>query len=168
VGDVPASVLTISAADGLELRELSATDAPTYYALVHANRDHLLRLNDDYVFEVNTTVDDFAARFENPDDESLLLGIWLGDRLVGHIALVYGEPPRWGLGYWLAEDATGRGFATAAVTAVVEYARAALGAAEVLAGVSHGNDKSVAVLERCGFRPVADFDTYTRYGLRVS
>lgn len=152
---------------GVELRQLGAEDAATHHALVQANRAHLLRLNDDYLFEVSSTVDDFASRFEDPANKSILLGIFGDGRLVGHIGLVYGEPPRWGLGYWLAEEALGQGIATAAVEALIAFARDHLAAEEVLGGVSHGNEKSVAVLQRCGFAPIADFDTYTRFGRRL-
>lgn len=153
--------------DGVGLRELRAEDSAAYHALVHENRDHLLRLNDDYSSEVNASPEDFARRFDDPENKSLLLGIRQHGHLVGHISLVHhGEPRRWGLGYWLAEEALGQGLATAAVEALVTFARQDLGAEEVLAGVSHGNDRSIAVLRRCGFAPVADFETYTRFRLR--
>lgn len=154
--------------DGVELRELRAEDAERYHALVQANRAHLLRLNDDYIAEVGATPDDFARRFDDPGNASLLLGIWQHRQLVGHIALVHhGEDRRWGLGYWLAEKALGRGFATAAVEALVTFARDHLAAEEVMAGVSHANEKSIAVLRRNGFAPVAEFETYTRFRLRL-
>ena len=162
----PPTVLPTSRA-GFELRTLTADDAVAYHALVQANRDHLLRLNDDHLAEVNASVADLAARFSDSADRSLRLGMWLDGRLVGHLALVHRAPPRWGLGYWLAEHATGLGLATTAVTALLEHASTSLGAEEVLAGVSHGNDKSVAVLHRCGFSEVEVFDTYTRFSRRL-
>jgi len=77
------------------------------------------------------------------------------------------DPPRYGLGYWLAEDATGHGYATAAVRALLDHART-LQATDVLAGVTHGNDRSVALLRRLGFARVAEFDSYDRYHRAVS
>ena len=44
------------------------------------------------------------------------------------------DPPRFGLGYWLAVDVTGCGVATAAVWALLEHAPAGLGATDVFAG----------------------------------
>jgi hypothetical protein len=98
---------------GVELRELTADDAPTHYALVQANREHLLQLNDDHMGEVNASPEEFATRFADPENQSVMLGVW--------------------------QDAE----------------------------LTHGNDKSVAVLQRCGFQPVVEFDTYTRYSRRL-
>jgi RimJ/RimL family protein N-acetyltransferase len=154
----------VSPAFGLVLRELSLSDAVAYHQTVQANRDFLTRLGD-YIDEVEVPVDELARRFEDPADHSLKFGIWIGGGLVGHVALVHREPPRWGLGYWLSEAATGRGLATDAVACVLAHARNSLGATEVLAGVTHANVKSVGVLERLGFTERERFDTYTRYGL---
>lgn len=149
--------------DGGVLRRLSVADAPAYYEAVQRNRDHLTAIGD-YLDEVAGSVDDLRQRFGNESDLSVLMGIWRTNVLVGHVGLLHREPPRWGLGYWLALEATGQGIATAAVGALLEFGRRELGVEEVLAGVTHGNDKSVAVLTRLGFAPVADFDTYTRFG----
>jgi ribosomal-protein-serine acetyltransferase len=147
----------------VELRPLTPDDAAAFHALLQANREHLLRLNDDHRPQIETSQDEYAVRFGDSNGQDVLLGIWEHGRLIGHVALVHREPPRWGLGYWLSEAATGRGIATAAVDSVLAYARTELGATEVLAGVSHGNDKSVAVLTRCGFEVVEQFESYTRF-----
>jgi RimJ/RimL family protein N-acetyltransferase len=39
----------------------------------------------------------------------------------------------------------------------------ALRATDIFAGVTHGNDKSVAVLRRLGFARVSSFQRYDRY-----
>jgi RimJ/RimL family protein N-acetyltransferase len=153
--------------DGGVLRRLSSADAPAYHDAVQRNRDHLTAIGD-YLDEVELSIDDFRQRFGDVSDQSLLMGIWRDDVLVGHVALLHREPPRWGLGYWRAREATGLGIATAAVGAVLEFGRHELGVEEVLAGVTHGNAKSVAVLERLGFEVVADFATYTRFGKTFS
>jgi ribosomal-protein-serine acetyltransferase len=87
---------------------------------------------------------------------------FLRGSLIGRADLVPVDPPRYGLGYWLGEEATGHGYATAAVRALLDHARS-LGATDVLAGVTHGNDRSVALLRRLGFARVAEFDAYDRY-----
>ena len=153
--------------EGVDLRELTAADARAFHALLQANRAHLLRLNDDHRSQIETSEEDHARRLGDRADPTVYLGIHERGALVGHVALVHREPPRWGLGYWLAEPATGRGLATVAVAAVLDHARDRLGAEEVLAGVSHGNPASVAVLVRNGFTRVADFDTYDRFARRL-
>jgi RimJ/RimL family protein N-acetyltransferase len=145
------------------LRRLSGADASAYYDAVQRSRAHLTALGD-YLDEVAASADDFRRRFESESDLSLLMGIWRDGVLIGHVALLHREPPKWGLGYWLTQEATGQGIATAAVGEVLEFGRRELGVEEVLAGVTHANDKSVAVLTRLGFEQVADFESYTRFG----
>jgi RimJ/RimL family protein N-acetyltransferase len=97
----------------------------------------------------------------------LEFGIWDVGQLVGSVELVSVDPPRYGLGYWLAESACGRGLATVAVEAIIRYAEKDLGATDIFAGVTHGNHKSIAVLELARFNVAAEFETYTRYHLAL-
>ncbi|MFB9877811.1 GNAT family N-acetyltransferase [Planobispora siamensis] len=57
--------------------------------------------------------------------------------------------------YSLAPAVWGRGYATEAAGAVVEYALGPLGLPEVLAEVDEGNVTSIAVVERLGMTPFA-------------
>lgn len=149
----------------LRLRELRAADAAGYHALVQKNAGHLTRLGD-YRDEVATGVDDLTAQFSVPAEVPVRFGVELDGRLVGRVDLVPVDPPRYGLGYWLAEEVTGRGLATAAVAALLEHARK-LGATDVFAGVTHGNTPSEALLRRLGFAVVADFENYSRFHLTL-
>lgn len=56
------------------------------------------------------------------------------------------------LGYWVAEEHNGRGYATQAVTQAVDYAFAKLGLHRVQANVMTKNPRSARVLEKAGFR----------------
>ncbi len=149
---------------GLVLRRHTPADAGTYYELVQANCDHLVR-HGDYTDLVARTREEIERGFAAARDASLRFGIWTDDRLIGHVTLVHGVPPRWGLGFWLAETATGRGYMAASLSRLLEYAQHELDATEVLAGVTHGNHRSSAVLTRLGFEPIATFSTYSRYRL---
>jgi RimJ/RimL family protein N-acetyltransferase len=55
------------------------------------------------------------------------------------------------LGYWLAYDAWGRGYATEAAAALVELGFADLGLDRIYAQVLEGNEPSVRVLGKLGF-----------------
>jgi RimJ/RimL family protein N-acetyltransferase len=55
------------------------------------------------------------------------------------------------IGYWLAEPFWGRGIATAALTAVTEYAFAEFDFARLQARVFEGNPGSMRVLEKAGY-----------------
>ena len=69
------------------------------------------------------------------------------------------------IGYWLDSEFTGKGYASACCQTVIDHARSSLGATDIFAGVTHGNAKSVAVLERLGFHRVEEFETYNRFHL---
>lgn len=76
-------------------------------------------------------------------------------RLVGKIALtgimrgaMYGAH----LGYWVAADAQGKGFATEGIAAVVAFAFGAAGLHRVQAAIMPRNERSLRVIEKLGFR----------------
>lgn len=150
---------------GLILRRLTAADADAYYALVDCNRAHLSQYGD-YQAEKVATLDWVISELSQPSS-NFRYGIHLGDRMIGRVDLVLVPvaAPHYTIGYWLRRDSTGRGYAIAACNTVIEYARAALSATDIFAGVTHGNHRSIALLKRLGFRPVAEFATYTRFQL---
>jgi len=151
----------------VSLRELGSQDARQYYDLVNANREHLSR-HGDYTAEQDATPEALVAYFSCPSDSNLRLGIWHSTTLVGRVDLVPVNPPRYSIGYWLGSSYTGRGFATAACAAAIGYARDVLGATDIYAGITHGNERSMAIARRLGFTQVADFDTYTRFHLPLT
>jgi RimJ/RimL family protein N-acetyltransferase len=146
----------------LVLRDLTADDSDAYYELVNRNRDHLRR-HGDYARESNATRDSVIAYFADPSDHNIRFGIWLGSELIGQVDLNPVDPPHYTIGYWLSGDRTGHGHLTRACRAAIRYGRDALSATDIFAGVTHGNDESVAVLRRLGFARVASFERYDRY-----
>ena len=150
----------LTASAGLVLEPLTVADSDAYYDVLDRNRAHLSR-HGDYRAEAAATAEWVAEHLAQPVPDRF--GIRLGDDLIGRVDLVHAAPPRYGVGYWLSADATGRGHATLACAAVLDYALTARDATDIFAGVTHGNDRSVAVLRRLGFRPVAEFATYTRF-----
>ncbi|UXN74750.1 GNAT family N-acetyltransferase [Devosia sp. A8/3-2] len=109
--------------------------------------------------------EELEAELAIGDHSNLRFGLLLKGELIGRIDLVPVDPPKYGLGYWLAEKATGKGYATAALQALIGFARSDLNATDIYAGVTRGNLRSEALLERAGFLPVADFDSYRRFHL---
>jgi RimJ/RimL family protein N-acetyltransferase len=148
--------------ESLMLRALTTEDAGAYHELVQADAGHLTRLGN-YTDLVGMSLPQIVDQLAQPSESPLAFGIYEDGRLSGTIELVPVEPPKYGLGYWLAERACGRGLATVACNTVVTYAREHLNATDVFAGVTHGNDRSVAVLHRCGFEAIRRFDDYTRF-----
>ena len=70
--------------------------------------------------------------------------IWAGDQFVGTIGLDDS------LGYWIAQDAWGQGYATEAAVAVKSWARENLGLTQLFSYIDCDNTKSQAVAERLG------------------
>ena len=84
----------------------------------------------------------------------LQVGIESAGRLIGDVAVrVDGHDPRQAeVGFTLAADAQGRGFATEALRAVVSLLFAEHGVHRITATCDTRNDRSVALLERVGMR----------------
>lgn len=57
------------------------------------------------------------------------------------------------LGYGVVPEAAGKGYVSEAVKGVLEWGRAHFGPARVIAVIKPGNDASVRVAEKSGFRP---------------
>jgi len=166
VFDADRLILT-TAVPELRLIELGELDLDAYYALIDANREHLTRLGD-YASVKTATRESTRMALRAQNGVDLRMGIWFGDQLAGRIDLLPKEQGKSGIGYWLGEAFTGRGFATLACRAIVEYGRDALGIEEVYAGVTKGNAASEAVLLRTGFRLLTDMGTYNRFMLELS
>jgi RimJ/RimL family protein N-acetyltransferase len=87
--------------------------------------------------------------------------------VVGAIGLFW--PPSDGtveFGYGVVGSRRGRGYATEAARALVEFALTAPGVSAVTAEVELSNPASVRVLEKAGLRRLSDDGTTARYGTR--
>lgn len=146
---------------GLALVTLSESHALALYVLVQQNSIHLTA-HGDYKDLTATPLEGFAMELAEQTN-NLRFGIFMQQQLVGRMDLIAVAPPRYSLGYWLAQGATGRGYATAALKALLEYATKELHASDIFAGVTHGNTRSAAVLERAGFVPAEAFKDYVRF-----
>jgi RimJ/RimL family protein N-acetyltransferase len=146
----------------LALSPLSEVHARALYDLVQENRSHLTAYGD-YVDLAALSLEALEAQLAGSAGDNLQFGIFLHQELIGRVDLVPVAPPRYGLGYWLAQRWTGKGYATAALETLMEFAGTDLQATDIYAGVTNGNWRSAAVLERAGFQPVEVFETYTRF-----
>ena len=152
--------------DGLLLRDLGPRDLDAYFHLVDGNRAHLTRLGD-YPEMLDATRETISAHLAEPAPDGSRFGLWYDDQLIGRVDLNPIDPPNFVLGYWIDERHTGRGFVTAACRSLIAWAATELPITDLWAGVTHGNDRSVAVLRRLGFQHVEDFDHYSRFHLAL-
>jgi len=145
------------------LRLLEPGDALGLHNLISRNIAHLTR-HGDYAALTSMSVAALEEELSRADN-TLRFAIVLDGALIGRIDLVGVEPPRYSVGYWLCESATGRGYGSAALSTLIAFARSSLEAADLYAGVTHGNGPSERLLLRTGFAPAARFETYTRFHL---
>src|SRR3954451_20071596 len=158
----PAATVATDRPD-LTLRELTTDNIDAYYAVIDRNRAHINQ-HGNYQFEHDANSDDVRSYFENPWDANVRLGIWSNDDLVGRVDLNPIDPPKWVLGYWIDGSFTGRGIVTSACRAAIAHAKT-LGATEIYAGVTNGNEPSIRVLQRLGFEHIQDVDNRSRWRL---
>jgi RimJ/RimL family protein N-acetyltransferase len=149
----------------VSLRPLTLDDVGRYYDLVDRNRQHLTR-HGDYESFRHATLDDLRTHLAEASG-NVRLGVWLEGELIGRIDLNPINPPRWVIGYWLDERLTGKGLMTTACRAAIGHA-SALGALELYAGVTHGNERSVRLLQRLGFEHLQDVDGRSRWRLPMT
>lgn len=147
---------------GLVLRRLSEHDAKVYYDLIDRNRDHLTA-HGDYQEMREATLPSVVEELVEGSDDDIAFGVWLDDSLIGRVDLVPREAGNFVLGFWLDQEHTGHGYATAACAALIEFGRSVLGATDIWAGVTKGNEASESVLERLRFERVGDMGSYTRF-----
>ena len=143
----------------VELRALRPEDAAGLQAFREANREFLrpwepTRDESFYTLEAALA----AIEVQQADGEAgrgYAFGIFDAGGLVGYVnlnAVVRGVFQNAYLGYAVAEQANGRGYATDAVCAAVRIAFEELGLHRVQAAVMPRNAGSIRVLEKAGFR----------------
>lgn len=150
---------------GLVLKTIGIGELDAYYALVDRNRQHLNQRGD-YAFEASATRGEIAT-WLSADTADVRFGIWLDGNLIGRVYLGPVNPPAWRIGYWLGGEWMGQGIATIACRAAIEHGRR-LGASEIHAQITKGNDASIAVVRRLGFEHVEDTEDQTRWRLALA
>ncbi len=97
----------------------------------------------------------YTDRAPDPRKHPFVLGIEQRGALIGHVGL----SPAFAsveVGYAIEGDAQGRGFATEAVKAMVDWALVDLGLPEVLGIADADNVGSLRVLEKAGFARIRE------------
>jgi ribosomal-protein-serine acetyltransferase len=141
----------------LTLRTLEEADAPLLFETVDTNRDYIGEYLP-WVDDTKSPEDSLAfirrVRAEFKSGETVPAGLWYGGELVGHIGI---QDIRRGhkaeIGYWLAENAAGKGLMTKAARAMVRYSFVELGLVKLVILARTTNQRSINVARRLGFRP---------------
>lgn len=149
------SMIELDLGDGIVAQSLQTSDAQAVHESIISSRVHLDRwLRWSSSLRTQTDVQEFIARFESMEalGDGFHLGIWDNRTLAGGVVCWYinRENQNAEVGYWLCSNFTGKGLATRAAQAVVEYLFDVenLHRVEMQCGVE--NFASRAVAERCG------------------
>lgn len=138
----------------LVLRAPIRGDVPALVKLAdnRAIAERLCRLPHPYT--VGNAVDFVTVFAQRPDERPY--AIVLDDRLIGVAGFTFhddGAPPE--LGYWLGEPYWGQGFMTEAVRGLIDAAHRLPHFERIVARVLVGNQGSLRVLEKLGFRVIS-------------
>lgn len=144
------------------IRPLRLADLDEYHDLVVANREHTSRwdpIRPDFFYSRAGQHDqlrrDEDAWASGTGYAFAALDRLADDRIVGRIALgnvVRGPWQNATLGYWIAQDITGRGRGSAAVALALKFAFEHAGLHRVQPAIIPRNTASVRLAEKCGFR----------------
>jgi ribosomal-protein-serine acetyltransferase len=140
----------------LQLRVFRADDAAARFALIDGNRAHLRPWYE--MVDRTRSVADSAAWIEDNSKRLKELGCcWSGisenGRLIGSVGVTaINEHNGWAeIGYWLGSDFCGRGIATRAVSALLEYLFDERQLHRVGLRTANTNVRSIALAKRLGF-----------------
>lgn len=142
--------------DDTSLRLPAIDDAGTLFTLVERNRAYLRQWL--AWVDATTCVDDIArfiesAREQTADDRGPVCVVIHRDTPAGICGFKPVDPGNRSaeLGYWLAEDLTGRGIMTACARELVDHAFEALQLNRIEIRAATGNHASRAIAKRLGF-----------------
>jgi len=154
--DVPTEILT----ERLALRSYRPGDGALYYQMVQENRDHLSEFLPIHVLalqkaeEAEVVMRKLAAEWQLRN--LFLFGMWekASGKYVGetYLANADWDVPCIEMGYFLVKANTGKGYATEAARAVIQFAFERLKVTRIELQVAAGNTASARVAERCGFK----------------
>jgi ribosomal-protein-serine acetyltransferase len=140
-----------------ELRILTESDAPGFYEVLRANREHLGRWFD--FAEHLQSMDEVVAFLQRTHERytrrsGFWCGIWQCDSLIGAVGISNfdGDNRTIELSYWLTQSQTGKGIATRACAAMIDYLFKEYGLNRVGIRCAAENQRSAALAARLGFR----------------
>jgi RimJ/RimL family protein N-acetyltransferase len=134
----------------LALRAPRLEDAKTVATLVNDRRiaENCARIPHPYKLSDAET---FIGSINRADGEATFLVTLRDETVIGTCGIASGEQGA-EVGYWLGAAHWGKGYATEALHAVIDYAFTDLGHAALAAGARVTNPASRRVLEKCGFQ----------------
>jgi len=154
----------------LLLRRYRPNDIPMYYQMLHNNAGHLYEFLPFFLIDVHAE-EDIKTWFDRQSTEwgartLFIFGAW--DKGTGvyvgesYLANPDWEVPRIEVGYFLIKEFTGKGYATEAAKATIQYAFEQMKVIRVDIRCAADNTASIQVAKRCGFTQEGCFRQHHR------
>jgi ribosomal-protein-serine acetyltransferase len=155
--DIVAGMLSFPLAGGRRLRLLEESDAEELHHLIQANRTRLARWMAwavDHATVAQTVEFISASRRQLDENGGFQMALVADEAIIGMIGLhtIDWQNRATSIGYWLSEDAEGRGAMTDAVRTLTEHAFSHWGLVRVEIRADVQNERSRAIPERLGFQ----------------
>ena len=96
----------------------------------------------------------------NINDDDLLFSIFRNNSLIGGVGLSLEEDNDWDLGFWIGRGHWGKGYATEAAMALIQYVNKGFNLKQINACYIKGNTGSSNVLMKLGFKETGECEVY--------
>lgn len=150
---LPYTELPVS--DSIALRQLHPDDAGKLFTLVDSNRTHLsawLPWVEDSTSAQDTREFIESTLHKRQTGAAYEYGIFLDGQLVGHASLMHvNDGSELEIGYWIAEQTSGRGVTTAAAKALTDFGFGELGLDKIVIKAEPANVASNKIAEKLGY-----------------
>ena len=136
--------------------------------LVDTDKERLVSLIGDFMVSKTLsnvpypyTLDDADEWLKISHNQKFNLNIFLNDDLIGGIGLTPAEDDFYELGYWLGFEFWGKGYATEACKALLNYVKRNTSYKNFRANVYKGNTASSKVLKKVGFKQTGEGEVFS-------
>ena len=145
------------------LQQLALRDADELFALIDTNRKHL----DRFGLQFAKKYQDLASvkRRMASCDERIRFGIWSDHLMIGFVSLDLEDEAE--IAYWLGKQFCGRGIATVAVQAVIEYAKVCNQIEQIVAYIHPENQASQKVAHRVQMEEIQRSEREIKFSYRL-
>lgn len=157
----PIPIEIVSADKQVTLKQFVSEDAREMFDLIDRNRDQLSQFGDETSSKYPTYESALVSITHPRNPNRLRFAIRDAQGvMVGSINLTPTEdnPQRGEIGYWMGKESEGKGYMGRAVEALTDYGFFTLGYQTIFGEVVVGNDKSVNVLSRAGYKETQRHD----------
>ncbi len=136
--------------EGVLLLQFIPEDARPLFELIDKNRDHLSQHDDETALKYPDLESVLGSITHPANPNKIRLGIWSDGVLAGTINIT----PKGGcvseIGYWVGNEFCGKGLATIATRAVIQYGKSLADTCEMIAYTHPDNTASQKVLLKAG------------------